>query len=58
MLLFCLADLGEVVDFTLVEAECLEVGYGELGESLLVEGRFEPLECEGAVGGKKVSVVL
>jgi hypothetical protein len=50
--------LGEVVDFTLVEAKCLEVGYGELGESLLVKGRFEPLEREGAVGGKRVSDLL
>jgi hypothetical protein len=48
VVLFCLADLEEVVDLLLLEAEGLEVGGGELGESLLVEGRFEPLECEGA----------
>jgi hypothetical protein len=51
VLLFCLANLGQGVDIRLLEAECLEVGRGELGESLLVEGRFEPFEGEGAVGG-------
>ena len=49
VLLLSLADLQEVVDLPLLEAESLEVGGGELGETLLVEGRFEPLEREGTV---------
>ena len=48
---FCLADLEQAVDLLLLEAERLEVGRRELGEALLVEGRFEPLECEGAGRG-------
>jgi hypothetical protein len=51
VLLFGLADFDQGVDLALVEAQRLEVGRRELGEALLVEGRFEPLECEGAVQG-------
>jgi hypothetical protein len=49
VLLFCLADLEEVVDLPLLEPEGQEVGCRELSETLLVEGRLEPLECEGAM---------
>lgn len=50
MLFFGLANLDQGVDLALFEAECLEIGCWELREALLVEGRFKPLECEGAVG--------
>lgn len=50
VLLFGLADLGQVLDLALVKAEGLEVGDREAGEALLVEGCFEPFEGEGAGG--------
>ncbi len=55
VVLFCLADLEKAVDLLLLEAEPLEVGRRELGESLLVEGRFEPLESK-RTGGEWVLV--
>jgi len=36
------ADVEEVVNLLLCQAEGLEVGRGELGEALLVKGGFEP----------------
>lgn len=46
-----LADLLEVGDLLLVEAEGGKVGVGELGEALAVKGLFEVLEGEGAGRG-------
>lgn len=45
-----LANLLEVVDFLLVEAEGGKIGGGKLGEALLVKGVFEIFEREGAGG--------
>lgn len=45
-----LADLLQVADLLLVEAEGGKVGLGELGEALAVKGLFEIFEGEGAAG--------
>ena len=43
-----LAHLGQRVDLLLGEPDGREGLDAELGNSLLVEGRLEPLKCEGA----------
>lgn len=54
VLLFCLAHLEKGVDLLLLETEGLEIGCWELGEPLLVKGRFKPFEREGTA--RKVSI--
>jgi hypothetical protein len=48
---FCLADGHEGFDLGVCEAEGGEVGHGEFGEALGVEGGFEVFGGEGTVVG-------
>lgn len=45
---FCHGNHFQIGDILGCEAQSCEVGVGELGESLLVEGSFEILESECA----------